>query len=129
MRNETRKLYTAMAAHIAQLNDVQSSAEKFTINPSVQQTLETKIQDTSDFLKKINVIGVTEGIYNDTVAVTKARPEIYNPEFIKALQDALINIIGTEEGKAIFDVYSHTGYAVAQDSDYDGARKALEAVK
>lgn len=78
---------------------------------------------------ELNVIGVTEGIYNDTVAVTKARPEIYNPEFIKALQDALINIIGTEEGKAIFDVYSHTGYAVAQDSDYDGARKALEAVK
>jgi len=78
---------------------------------------------------ELNVIGVTSGIYNDTVAVTTAKPEIYNPEFIKALQTALINIINTEEGQAIFSVYSHTGYAIAQDSDYDAARQALTAVK
>ena len=78
---------------------------------------------------ELNVIGVTSGIYNDTVAVTTAKPEIYNPEFINALQTALINIINTEEGKAIFSVYSHTGYAIAQDSDYDAARQALSAVK
>ena len=73
---------------------------------------------------ELNVIGVTPGIYNDTVAVTKAKDEIYNPEFIAALQNALINIIATEEGQAIFSVYSHTGYAVSTDSDYDGARAA-----
>ena len=78
---------------------------------------------------ELNVIGVTSGIYNDTVAVTTAKPEIYNPEFITALQTALINIISTEEGKAIFSVYSHTGYAIAKDSDYDAARQALTAVK
>ncbi|MBQ6288869.1 MAG: PhnD/SsuA/transferrin family substrate-binding protein [Clostridia bacterium] len=78
---------------------------------------------------ELNVIGVTSGIYNDTVAVTTAKPEIYNPEFINALQTALINIINTEEGQAIFSVYSHTGYAIAQDSDYDAARQALTAVK
>ena len=78
---------------------------------------------------ELNVIGVTSGIYNDTVAVTTAKPEIYNPEFIHALQTALINIINTDEGKAIFSVYSHTGYAIAQDSDYDAARQALTAVK
>ena len=78
---------------------------------------------------ELNVIGVTSGIYNDTVAVTTAKPEIYNPEFINALQTALINIINTDEGKAIFSVYSHTGYAIAQDSDYDAARQALTAVK
>ena len=78
---------------------------------------------------ELNVIGVTSGIYNDTVAVTTAKPEIYNPEFINALQTALINNINTEEGQAIFSVYSHTGYAIAQDSDYDAARQALTAVK
>ena len=78
---------------------------------------------------ELNVIGVTSGIYNDTVAVTTAKPEIYNPEFINALQTALINIINTEEGQAIFSVYSHTGYAIAKDSDYDAARQALTAVK
>ena len=76
---------------------------------------------------ELNVIGVTDGIYNDTVAVSKASP-FYTDEMKAALQDCFINIINTPEGKAIFDVYSHTGYAKAVDSDYDGARAALKAV-
>ena len=84
---------------------------------------------TASIWEEINVIGVTDGIYNDTVSVTREKPEIHNPEFIKALQDTLIAIIGTPEGKAIFDVYSHTGYAYATDADYDGARAALEVAK
>lgn len=75
---------------------------------------------------ELNVIGVTPGIYNDTVAISKANPDIYNPEFIAAMQNALINVINTPEGAEIFNVYSHTGYAIAQDSDYDGARAALQ---
>ena len=78
---------------------------------------------------ELSVIGVTDGIYNDTVAVTAAKEEIHNPEFINALQTALINIINTEEGQAIFSVYSHTGYALATDADYDGARTALTVVQ
>ena len=78
---------------------------------------------------ELNVIGVTPGIYNDTVAVTKAKADIYNPEFIAAMHNALINVINTPEGAEIFSVYSHTGYAVAQDSDYDAARAALKAVQ
>lgn len=77
---------------------------------------------------ELNVIGVTDGIYNDTVAITTANEDVYNPEFINALQTALINIINTEEGQAIFSVYSHTGYAIATDSDYDAARTALTVV-
>ncbi|MDO5084889.1 MAG: PhnD/SsuA/transferrin family substrate-binding protein [Erysipelotrichaceae bacterium] len=78
---------------------------------------------------ELNVIGVTAPIYNDTVAITMADPNIYNEEFINALQTALINIINSEEGKAIFSVYSHNGYSKAVDSDYDGARAALKAVQ
>ena len=84
---------------------------------------------TDTIWNELNVIGVTAGIYNDTVAVTAAKPEIHNPEFMTALQDALINIINTEEGKAIFSVYSHAGYAVATDADYDSARAALTVVQ
>lgn len=84
---------------------------------------------TDTIWNELNVIGVTPGIYNDTVSITTANPEVYNPEFIKAMQNALINVINTEEGKEIFSVYSHAGYAVAQDSDYDGARAALKAVQ
>lgn len=60
MRNPTRKLYTAMLAQIALLNGVDDATEKFSVDPTVQQTLETRIQESSDFLKSINVIGVTE---------------------------------------------------------------------
>ena len=84
---------------------------------------------TDTIWNELNVIGVTAGIYNDTVAVTTANPEIYNPEFMTALQTALINIINTEEGKAIFSVYSHAGYAIATDADYDSARAALTVVQ
>ena len=76
---------------------------------------------------ELNVIGVTDGIYNDTVAISK-ESQYYTPELIEALQNCFINIISTEEGKEIFNVYSHAGYAVAQDSDYDGARAALAVV-
>jgi phosphonate transport system substrate-binding protein len=76
---------------------------------------------------EMNVIGVTEGIYNDTVAISKESP-YYKPEIVEALQNCFINIINTEEGKAIFDVYSHAGYAKATDADYDGARQALTVV-
>ena len=78
---------------------------------------------------ELNVIGVTPGIFNDTVCVTKAKKEIDNPEFIKALQDTLINIISTEEGKKIFNIYSHEGYKVTEDSNYDATRKAIEATR
>lgn len=78
---------------------------------------------------ELNVIGVTDGIYNDTVSITKANPAVYNPEFIAAMQNALINVINTEAGKAIFSVYSHTGYTVASDADYESARQALKVLE
>lgn len=84
---------------------------------------------TASIWEELNVIGVTDGIYNDTVAISKAVKEIYNPEFIEAVQNALINVINSDEGQAIFSVYSHTGYAKATDADYDSARAALELVK
>jgi P2 family phage major capsid protein len=60
MRNNTRLLYSALLAQIAQLNGVPSAEQKFSVDPSVQQTLETRMQETSDFLGRINVIGVTD---------------------------------------------------------------------
>ena len=94
------------------------------ILPSVSNEFVINIKDTS----VLNVIGVTDGIYNDTVAISKAS-QYYTPEIVAALQDCFINIINTDEGKAIFDVYSHTGYAKATDADYDGARAALKVAQ
>ena len=100
-----------------------------TATDSADATGKAGMGRTDSIWNEMNVIGVTAGIYNDTVAVTTAKPEIYNPEFISALQTALINIINTDEGKAIFSVYSHTGYSIATDADYNAARAALTAVQ
>ena len=93
------------------------------------ETGKTGMGRSDTIWNELNVIGVTEGIYNDTVSITKANPEVYNEEFITAMQNALISVINTPEGPEAFSVYSHTGYAVAQDSDYDGARAALQVVQ
>ena len=60
MRNETRLAFNAYAAKIAALNGVADASKKFSVTPSVQQTLETKIQEASDFLSRINIVGVEE---------------------------------------------------------------------
>jgi P2 family phage major capsid protein len=60
MRNETRDLYRQMLEDLAELNQVFSVTEKFAATPSVQQTLETKMQESSQFLNSINMIGVDE---------------------------------------------------------------------
>lgn len=62
MRNETRQALKAYSEQIARLNgvDIDAVSSKFTVTPSVQQTLETKVQESSEFLKSINVSGVDE---------------------------------------------------------------------
>jgi P2 family phage major capsid protein len=60
MRPETRKQFDAYEARIAELNGVSDVSKKFTVAPSVQQTLETKMQDSSEFLSKINIVPVSE---------------------------------------------------------------------
>ncbi|WP_443749717.1 phage major capsid protein, P2 family [Asticcacaulis solisilvae] len=60
MRNETRLLFNAFVAQIAALNGVDDATKKFTVTPSVQQKLIDKQQESSDFLKRINFVPVTE---------------------------------------------------------------------
>jgi P2 family phage major capsid protein len=60
MRNETRRAVTEYLSRLAALNSVPDATQKFSVSPSVQQTLETKIQESSAFLRLINMIGVSE---------------------------------------------------------------------
>ena len=53
MQKLTRQQYNQFLKDQAQLNGVESAAEKFAIEPSVQQRLETKIQESSEMLKRI----------------------------------------------------------------------------
>ena len=75
-----------------------------------------------------NVIGVTDGIYNDTISVSK-NADFIDDNFKTALQNALIKIGQTEEGREVISIYSHKGYEVAESSNYDNERKAQEIIK
>lgn len=68
-----------------------------------------------------DVILVTDGIFNDTISVSN---ETVNAALKEALQEAFINIIGTDVGKEIFAIYNHQGYKVVTDEDYEAARTA-----
>ncbi len=60
MRNETRKLFNGYLQQVAKLNGVENATEKFNVTPTVQQKLETAIQEASGLLKSINIIGVEQ---------------------------------------------------------------------
>ena len=60
MLKQTRIAFKRYAEQVAKLNGVPDATEKFAVEASVQQILETKIQESSDFLNRINIIGVRE---------------------------------------------------------------------
>lgn len=60
MKKNTRQAYDKYTVRLAQLNDTGSVAQTFSVDPTIQQKLETKLQESSEFLGKINIIGVAE---------------------------------------------------------------------
>ncbi|MGX3020909.1 phage major capsid protein, P2 family [Ursidibacter sp. B-7004-1] len=64
MRQETRKQFNQYLAGVAADNQLEfdgvARGEKFTVEPTVQQKLEKRVQESSDFLKMINLVPVTE---------------------------------------------------------------------
>lgn len=60
MRNDTRVLFNQYLDQVAALSGVSSASATFAVDPTVQQKLETRIQESSDFLSKINNIPVDE---------------------------------------------------------------------
>jgi len=60
MRNETRIKFNEYTGQLAKLNAITSAMVQFNVQPSVQQTLETKMQESVEFLQMINVIPVND---------------------------------------------------------------------
>ena len=83
---------------------------------------------TASIWDETNVIGVTPGIYNDTVSVSTTSKKMTD-DLKKALQNAFINIGNTEAGKEVIAIYSHNGYQVAAPSDYDNERAAQKLIQ
>ncbi len=60
MNQATRLLFSGYLRDQAALNNVQSVTEKFNVAPTIQQKLENRIQESSAFLKSINIVPVDE---------------------------------------------------------------------
>ncbi|MGL4471041.1 MAG: P2 family phage major capsid protein, partial [Aeromonas hydrophila] len=62
MKKNTKFAFNAFLQRLAELNDVDVGdlTSKFTVAPSVNQTLEDSIQQSSAFLSLINVVPVSE---------------------------------------------------------------------
>jgi P2 family phage major capsid protein len=60
MKNDTREAFTQLLTRIAELNGVRDASQSFNVAPSVQQSLESHIQESSDFLRRVNITGVDE---------------------------------------------------------------------
>ncbi len=89
---------------------------------------ETSFGRSASIWEETNVIGVTSGIYNDTITVSRSSP-VLNADLIAALQDAFINIAATEAGQEAILVYNHEGYQKAVSADYDNERAAQELMR
>ncbi len=85
-------------------------------------TIEDEFPDVKE---KVTVLLVTDDIPNDTFSVIKDMPD----EMKENLKNALLEVIGTEEGLAeLKEIYSHSGYIPADDSMYDVVREAMKLV-
>ncbi|MDI4516780.1 capsid protein, partial [Escherichia coli] len=62
MRQETRFKFNAYLSQLAKLNgiSVDDISKKFTVEPSVTQTLMNTVQASSAFLQMINILPVAE---------------------------------------------------------------------
>ena len=105
MRKDTRFKFNAYLSRVAELNGVDTDdvAKKFTVEPSVTQTLMTTLQASSAFLTKINIVPVDE-LKGEKVGVgvngpmTSVRPLISlrsNPTNTNARKSTLISIFVT----------------------------------
>ena len=87
---------------------------------------------TASIFDELSVFGVTDPIFNDTVSLTKnpvpGHEIVATEEFKNDFSDAMIEIAGTEKGKEIISVYSHTGYVKADPKNYEALKTGLEEV-
>jgi len=93
MQNDTRLKFNAYLQQLAQLNGVADVTHKFTVAPTVQQTLENKMQLSSDFLSRINIIGVRDlegekiglGVAGTVASTTDTQKQDREPQDLLAL--------------------------------------------
>ena len=62
MRNDTRAKFLAFTSQIALLNGIPDATVRFAVDPSIEQTLEERMKESSEFLQAINIVPVTQQV-------------------------------------------------------------------
>lgn len=82
-------------------------------------------QDKSIFTSS-KCVAITDGIYNDTISVRSGLSQ----DAKNAVKNAFMTVVNqgstTEEGTGayyLYNLYNHTGYTEAKDSDFEGERE------
>lgn len=71
-----------------------------------------------DIFADTRVVGLSTLIYNDTISASTS----ISQDLRNRIQRAFMNVIKTPEGLEALSAYTHTGYKLATDSDYEGER-------
>ncbi|MGE4431909.1 MAG: phage major capsid protein, P2 family [Sphingobium sp.] len=79
MQPETRIQYNEFCERIAEINHVPAATDKFSVDPSVQQKLIDKRQESSEFLSRVNIVPVTE-MKGATLGLSVGSPIISNTD-------------------------------------------------
>lgn len=82
---------------------------------------------SKDIWAETDVVAVTDGIMNDTISISK-NSKIYSEDFVKAFQQAMIEIAKTDAGKDVIAIYSHKGYMIANPDDYEVEKQVQEKI-
>lgn len=83
-------------------------------------------KDYPTVFEETRVLAFTEPIPNDTISV---RTDM-NAEWVEKIKQAFIDIGKDEEGHAIIkEIYTHEGYVVSTDSNFETVRQYNEKVK
>jgi phosphonate transport system substrate-binding protein len=82
----------------------------------------------TDIWEETDVVGVTPGIYNDTISVSQFS-DIMDDDLKEAIQQAFISLAQTDEGREVISIYAHEGYEPATSEDYDVEREAQQILR
>jgi phosphonate transport system substrate-binding protein len=87
---------------------------------------ESTFYQSKEIFTSSKCVAITDGIYNDTISARSGLSSEAKEAVKKAFNEVVKQGTITEEGTGayyLYNLYSHTGYTEAKDSDFDGERE------
>jgi len=140
MNPTTEQKFAALLAALAETYGVRTVEKAFSVTPSVEQTLHDKIVESSDFLQRINVIGVKEitgekvfgGVSGPIISRTDTSQNDRRPKNVAALDPRAYQLHKTESDVGIkyslLDLWAKFPDFMQRFQNWVNERKALDRI-